>query len=365
MSGAVPFLDLRAGYEALRGEIDEAVARVLASGHYIGGPEVERFEADWAAYCGARHCVGVGNGLDALRLALEALEVGPGDEVIVPAHTFVATWLAVAQVGATPVPVEPDEGTFNIDAARVEAAIGPRTRAILPVHLYGQPADLDPLLALAARHRLAVVEDAAQAQGARHRGRRIGAQGHAVCWSFYPGKNLGALGDAGAVTTDDPALAERIRMLGNYGSRTKYVHELRGINSRIDPVQAAVLGVKLRHLDDWNARRARIAAAYLESLGGGALRLPAVPDWARPAWHLFVVRHPERDALRERLAERGIGTLIHYPVPPHRQRAFESMAGLSLPLAESMAAQVLSLPIGPQMTDEQVSAVIEAVRAEA
>jgi len=361
MTLTVPFLDLQAAYLELRAEIDAAVARVLQSGHYIGGPEVERFEADFARYCEAAECIGVGNGLDALRLVLQAMDIGPGDEVIVPSNTFIATWLAVAQVGAVPVPVEPDPATYNIDPARIEAAIGPRTRAIIPVHLYGQPADLDPILALARRHGLRVIEDAAQAQGARYRGRRIGGHGDAVCWSFYPGKNLGALGDAGAVTTCDAELAGRLRMLRNYGSRTKYVPETAGVNSRLDPLQAAVLGVKLARLDDWNARRRRIAAGYLAALPAHAMVLPSVPGWAEPAWHLFVIRHPDRDALQRQLAEAGVGTLIHYPVAPHRQGAFAAMAGMSLPISERLHREVLSLPIGPQLDAERMARVIEAV----
>lgn len=361
MTDAVPFLDLRAAYLELRAGIDAAVARVLDSGHYVGGPEVERFEAEYAAYCEARECVGVGNGLDALRLVLAALEIGPGDEVLVPSNTFIATWLAVAQVGAVPVPVEPDPATCNIDPARIEAAITPRTRAIVPVHLYGQPADLDPILAIARRRGLRVVEDAAQAQGARYRGRRIGAHGDAVCWSFYPGKNLGALGDAGAITTDDAALAQRLRMLRNYGSRTKYVHEAAGVNSRLDPIQAAVLGVKLARLDDWNARRRAVAARYLDGLHGTGLVLPTVPDWAEPVWHLFVVRHAERDALQRGLSAVGVGTLIHYPTPPHHQGAFAPMRAVELPISERIHREVLSLPIGPQLSAAQAGRVVEAV----
>lgn len=363
MTPSVPFLDLLGAYRALQTDIDAAVTRVLHSGHYIGGPEVERFESEFARYCEADACIGVGNGLDALHLVLVAMGIGPGDEVIVPSNTFIATWLAVAQVGAVPVPVEPDPQTFNIDPARIEAAITPRTKAIIPVHLYGQPADLDPILAIARRHGLKVLEDAAQAQGARYKGRRIGAHGDAVAWSFYPGKNLGALGDAGAVTTSDPELAARIRMLRNYGSSTKYVHEMQGYNSRLDPIQAAVLSVKLAHLDEWNGRRRRIAASYLDALRGTALTLPSVPEWAEPVWHLFVVRHPHRDALQKTLAEAGVGTLIHYPIAPHRQAAFADMAGLALPISERMHAGVLSLPIGPQMTEAQLHRAIEAVTA--
>jgi dTDP-4-amino-4,6-dideoxygalactose transaminase len=357
----VPFLDLHAAYRELKPEIDAAIARVLDSGWYILGPEVDAFEAEYATYCEAEHAIGVANGLDALHLALLAMGVGPGDEVIVPSNTYIATWLAVSQCGATPVPVEPVEATYNIDPARIEAAITPATRVILPVHLYGQPADLDPILAIARKHGLRVLEDAAQAHGARYKGRRIGAHGDAVAWSFYPGKNLGALGDGGAVTTNDPKLADRIRVLRNYGSRVKYVNEVKGFNSRLDPIQAAVLRVKLRVLDEWNARRRGIAQRYLAGLAGSGLLLPQVPEWAEPVWHLFVVRHPERDALVQRLNEAGVGTLIHYPVPPHLQEAYAEMGFEvgAFPVAERMAGNVMSLPMGAQMAAEGVAAICQ------
>jgi dTDP-4-amino-4,6-dideoxygalactose transaminase len=355
----VPFLDLRAAYLELKPEIDAAIARVLDSGWYILGPEVEAFEAEYAAYCEAKHAIGVANGLDALHLALLAMGVGPGDEVIVPSNTYIATWLAVSQCGATPVPVEPVKATYNIDPARIEAAITPATRVILPVHLYGQPANLDPILAIARKHGLRVLEDAAQAHGARYKGRRIGAHGDAVAWSFYPGKNLGALGDGGAVTTNDPEIADRIRVLANYGSRVKYINEVKGFNSRLDPIQAAVLRVKLRVLDEWNARRQGIAQRYLDGLAGSGLVLPQVPEWADPVWHLFVVRHPERDALVKRLNEAGVGTLIHYPVPAHLQEAYAEIGiGLgAFPVAEKMAGEVVSLPMGGQMGTEGVDVI--------
>ena len=361
---SVPFLDLKAPTEELRAEIDAAIARVVSSGWYVLGPEVSGFEADFAAYTGAAHCVGVGNGLEALHLALLAMGVGPGDEVIVPSNTYIATWLAVSQCGARPVPVEPDPATHNIDPARIAAAITARTKVILPVHLYGQSADLDPILAVAREHGLMVLEDGAQAQGAAYRGQRIGAHGHAVAWSFYPTKNLGALGDAGAVTTADPDLADRIRVLRNYGSRVKYTNEVCGYNSRLDPIQAAVLAVKLRHLDAWNARRAAIAARYLHAFADLPLGLPAVPNWAESAWHLFVVRAPERERLVARLAERGVETLVHYPIPPHRQQAYATSGwtDTQLPLATQLAGEVLSLPIGPHLSEEQAEQVIAAVR---
>ena len=359
----VPFLDLRGAYVELRPEIDASVARVLASGQYIAGEEVEAFEAEWAIYSQAKQAIGVANGLDALHLALRAMDVMPGDEVIVPSNTYIATWLAVSQCGAKPVPVEPDTRTFNIDPALIEAAITPRTKVILPVHLYGQPADMDPILVIARKHGLRVLEDGSQAHGARYRGQRLGAQGDAVAWSFYHGKNLGAMGDGGAVTTNDPQLADRIRLLRNYGSRVKYVNELQGYNSRLDPLQAALLRVKLRVLDEWNGRRKELAARYLQELsqnnfserGNAAIwnqpRLPFVPDWADPTWHLFVIRHPSREQLQKQLSDAGIGTMIHYPIPPHLQSAYASLCYRrgALPIAEVMASDVLSLPIGPHL----------------
>lgn len=360
----IPFLDLKAPYLELKPEIDEAIARVVSSGWFIGGPEVEQFEEDYAKYCGATYAIGVANGLDALHLALRAMDVGPGDEVIVPSNTYIATWLAVSQCGATPVPVEPDSRTFNIDPALIEAAITPRTKVILPVHLYGQPADMDPILAIAREHGLRVLEDGAQAHGARYKGQRLGAHGDAVAWSFYPGKNLGAMGDGGAVTTSDAQLADRLRVLRNYGSRVKYVNDVQGYNSRLDPLQAAILRVKLAHLDEWNARRRAIALRYHAGLTGCGLSLPHVPDGAEPVWHLYVVEHPRRDQLLEHMGKVGIGCLIHYPIAPHCQQAYAAAGWKQgdFPLAERMAAQVLSLPMGPHLLSEHADAVIDAVR---
>ena len=359
----IPFLDLKAPYLELKQELDEAIARVVSSGWFIGGAEVEEFEADYATYCGAIHAVGLANGLDALHLALRAMKVGPGDEVIVPSNTYIATWLAVSQCGAKPVPVEPDSSTYNFDPGRIEAAITPATRVILPVHLYGQPADMDPILAIARKHGLRVLEDGAQAHGARYKGQRLGAHGDAVAWSFYPGKNLGAMGDGGAVTTNDSQIADRLRVLRNYGSRVKYVNAELGYNSRLDPIQAAVLRVKLRHLDQWNNQRKAIAAQYSRELAGSGIGLPRVPYWADPVWHLFIIRHPQRDALQQRLTEAGIGTLIHYPIPPHMQQAY---AGLgyehgAFPVAEALAEEVLSLPMGPHTSIGDANSVIRAV----
>ncbi len=353
----IPFLDLRAAYLELKPEIDAAVLRVLDSGWYIGGAEVEAFEAEYADYCDTKYCVGVGNGLDALHLVLKAFGIGEGDEVIVPSNTYIATWLAVSYTSATIVPVEPDERTYNINPDLIEAAITPRTKAIIPVHLYGQPADLDPILEIAKRHNLRVLEDGAQAHGARYKGKRIGGHGDAVAWSFYPSKNLGAMGDAGAVTTNDPEIAEKIKMLRNYGSKVKYVNEIIGYNSRLDPIQAATLRVKLKVLDEWNSRRKVIAHTYLEQLDCTDLILPFVPDWADPVWHLFVVRYTDRMKTQTYLDDNNVGNLIHYPIPPHLQEAYSDlkMRKGSFPISESIHAEVLSLPIGPQQS-EQVTA---------
>jgi dTDP-4-amino-4,6-dideoxygalactose transaminase len=371
----IPFSDLGAVYRKLQPDIEVAISRVLASGHYIGGTEVEAFEAEYADYCGSKHALGLANGLDALHLALKAMDVGPGDEVIVPSNTYIATWLAVSQCGATPVPVEPDALTYNIDPTMIQAAISPRTKVILPVHLYGQPADLDPILDIARKHGLRVLEDAAQAHGARYKGKRLGAHGDAVAWSFYPGKNLGAMGDAGAVTTNDDQIADRIRVLRNYGSRKKYVHEVQGFNSRLDPLQAAILRVKLVHLNEWNSRRSAIAARYTNEFKvanldnsqqfSTSLLLPYVPTWAEPVWHIYVLQQPKRDEMLQTLLNSGIGTMIHYPIPPHLQNAYSS-AGLALrqfPIAEKIAEQCLSLPIGAYLSDSEVNKVIDAVSA--
>jgi dTDP-4-amino-4,6-dideoxygalactose transaminase len=360
----VPFLDLRADYKELRAEIDGAVARALASGWYIGGNEVEAFGRAYADYCEADHCVGVANGLDALHLALRALGIGEGDEVIVASNSYIATLLAVTMAGATPVLVEPDANTFNLDPALIEPAVTERTKAILPTHLYGQPADLDAIHAVARSHSLKVIEDAAQAHGARYKGRRIGAHSDAVCWSFYPTKNLGALGDAGAVTTNDPELARRIRMYGNYGWSTRYVSEVKGVNSRLDPIQAAVLAAKLPHLEDWNGRRRVVAEYYGRKLRNLRVQLPHVPEWAEPVWYLYVIQSPERDRLRSDLTQAGIESLVHYPVPPHLQQAYADLGYTrgSFPIAEALSDSVLSLPMGPHLLPDAAEKVASAVR---
>lgn len=361
----VAFLDLKAAYLELKNELDAAYHRVMNSGWFVLGEEVEAFEAEFAAYCGAAHCVGVGSGLDALYLILRAYNVGAGDEVIVPANTYIATWLAVSYAGATPVPVEPSERIHNLDPEKIARAITSRTKAIIPVHLYGNPADMDAIGKIARVHGLKVIEDAAQAHGAFYKGRRTGALSDAAAFSFYPGKNLGALGDGGAVTTNDETIADRVRVLHNYGSRIKYENESKGVNSRLDALQAAFLRVKLVHLDEWNDRRRFIAQRYLELLSQiPNLSLPVVPEWAKPVWHLFVVCHPARDALRNYLTQAQISTLIHYPIPPHLSGAYKelnSMAG-KLAITEQLAKTVLSLPIGPHLDEGPQQEVISKVR---
>jgi dTDP-4-amino-4,6-dideoxygalactose transaminase len=362
----VPFLDLKTPYRELQEELDAAYQRVMESGWYILGEEVELFEQEFAGFCGVRHCIGVGNGLEALHLILRAYGICPGDEVIVPANTYIATWLAVSYAGAVLVPVEPDARTYNLDPGRIESAITARTRAILPVHLYGQPADMDPIQEIAQRHGLKVIEDAAQAHGAAYKGTQAGALGNAAGWSFYPGKNLGALGDAGAVTTNDDELADRVRVLRNYGSRVKYYNEVKGYNSRLDPLQAAFLRAKLPHLNEWNQRRKSIVSVYRQKLAGiPELEVPSVPEGIEPSWHLFVVRHSRRDALQKHLADAGVGTLIHYPVPPHLSDAYAEMACKpgDFPITERIAQTALSLPIGPHLQAEQMQYVIDAMEA--
>jgi dTDP-4-amino-4,6-dideoxygalactose transaminase len=359
----IPFLELKPTYLELKDEFDAAYHRVMDSGWYLLGGELEAFETEFASFCGTKNCIGVGNGLDALHLILRAYGIGEGDEVIVPSHTFIATWLGATFAGAVPVPVEPCEDTYNIDPDRIERAITPRTKAIIAVHLYGQPSDMDPIMEIARKYGLKVIEDAAQAQGARYKGRRAGSLGDAAAFSFYPGKNLGAFGDAGAVTTDDDSLAEGLRTLRNYGSRVKYQHDLQGTNSRLDELQASFLRVKLRHLEEWNIRRREIAGKYLREIptGVGSVNLPTVPDWADPAWHLFVIRHPQRDLLQKKLHEAGISTLIHYPIASHQSGAYAGvkLPGGPFPIAEDLANTVLSLPIGPHLSEEKVEFIVK------
>jgi dTDP-4-amino-4,6-dideoxygalactose transaminase len=343
-------------------ELAEAMGSVLRSGRYVRGPEVEAFEAEFAQHVDVTGAVGVANGLEALQLALLALEIGPGDEVLVPAHTYIATWLAVTHTGARPVPIEPDPTTMQIDVARVSDAIGPRTAAILPVHLYGIPADVEELSAIARRYGLALVEDASQAHGARLNGRAVGSFGEAAAFSLYPTKNLGAIGDAGIVVSADSNLLERVRMLGNYGERRRNEHELLGRNSRLDELQAAVLRVKLRRLDSWNSSRRSRAELYMRGLQScrGTV-LPSVTAGGLPVWHQFVVRVSGRDAVRRELAKNGVETLIHYPVACHRTPAYAADYQKTLPISEQLAASVLSLPISPQLTDEACAYVCDVL----
>lgn len=359
----ISFLDLRAPYIQLKEEIDDAISRVVESGRYIGGEEIEVFEKEYALYCDAKYVVGVGNGLDALILSLLAMGVGPGDEVIVPSNTYIATWLAVSHCGAKLVPVEPNINTYNIDPRKIEAAITERTKIILPVHLYGQPAEMDAIFELSKSYGLKVLEDAAQAQGARYKNKRIGGHSDAVAWSFYPGKNLGAFGDAGAVSTNDSNLAERVRLLSNYGSKEKYINDIRGFNSRLDPIQAAVLRVKLRRLDQWNARREKIAERYIRGLAHTNLQLPEIAPMCESVWHQFTVLHNNRDKLCSELERKDIQTMMHYPIPPHLQTAYSELeyeVG-SFPISEYIHSRTLSLPIDPFLCDEGVDTVIAAV----
>ena len=367
---AVPFLDLRARVAARRHELDEALARVLDSGWFVLGPEVEAFERELAVALGAREAVAVGNGTDALFLALRALGVGPGDEVVTSSISAAFTALAVLQAGARPVFVDVDPRTLSLDPERAVRAVTPRTRAIVPVHLYGHPADMGPILALARERGLAVLEDACQAHGTLYEGRPVGTlagERGIGALSFYPTKNLGALGDGGGILVNDPSLASRLRQLRNGGQSDRYRHEVAGVNSRLDEMQAALLRVGLGHLAAGNERRRALAAFYERLLEGTGVEPLREQPYARAVFHLFVVRHPRRDALAAALRERGIGTLIHYPIPLHLQPAFASLGGKpgDLPVAEKAASEILSLPLYPELSDEQARAVVEAVRESA
>ncbi|MCY1200374.1 dTDP-3-amino-3,6-dideoxy-alpha-D-galactopyranose transaminase [compost metagenome] len=361
----IPFLDLKGINAELRDELLEACARVIDSGWYISGSELRAFEQEYAAYCGSRHCIGVANGLDALTLTLRAWieldRLREGDEIIVPANTYIATLLAITENGLVPVLVEPDDTSFNLSPRSVRAALTRRTRAILPVHLYGRLADMPELMKIADQHDLLVLEDAAQGHGASLDGRKAGNWGNAAGFSFYPGKNLGALGDAGAVTTSDDELAETLQALRNYGSHVKYRNLYQGLNSRLDEIQAAMLRVKLKHLDEQTAQRRRIARRYLDEIDNAAIRLP---DWQREeehVWHLFVIRSQQRDQLQKQLDKAGVQTMIHYPIAPHKQKAYSELNHIELPITERIHEEVLSLPMDPGMSPEQVDRVIEAV----
>lgn len=362
----VPFLDLQAQFRTIEREIRTALDEVLASSSYILGPAVTDFERRFAEVCGVSHCVALNSGTSALHVAMLCLGIGPGDEVIVPSMTFVATVWPVSYLGAKPVFVDVDPQRYTLDPARLEAAITPRTRAIVPVHLYGQCADMDPILQIAQRHGIAVIEDAAQAHGASYRGRPAGSMSAIACFSFYPGKNLGAYGEGGAIVTDRQDLADRARMLRDHGQKQRYVHEIVGYNYRMDGLQGAVLGVKLRHLEEWTAGRNRVAARYHEWLAGSGVIRPAPCPDGRHAYHLYVIRHPRRDALRARLQKAGIQTGLHYPIPVHLQEPYRPLGYRegSLPVSEEIARTCLSLPMYPELSEEQVRRVVEAIRRE-
>ena len=358
----ISFLDLRSVNQQYRTELIAACTRIIDSGWYIGGSELEQFEQQFASYCGTKYAIGVANGLDALILTLRAWkELGKlkdGDEVIVPSNTYIASILAISANNLTPILVEPCIDSFNIDPNKIETAITSRTKAILPVHLYGQLADMPAIIAIAKRHELLVLEDSAQAHGACLNGKRAGSWGDASGFSFYPGKNLGALGDAGAITTSDEELANTLRALRNYGSHEKYNNLFQGVNSRLDEIQAAMLNVKLIHLDDEIIHRRKVANAYLEGINNRAIILPTKENDSAHVWHVFVIRCERRDELQKYLAENGVQTLIHYPVPPHQQPAYKEWNELSYPISESIHAEVLSLPIGPTITEKQVVKII-------
>jgi dTDP-4-amino-4,6-dideoxygalactose transaminase len=360
----VPYLDLKAQYQSIKPEIDAAIARVLDSGQFVLGSEVAGFEQDFAAYCGTADCIALNSGTSALHLALLAAGVGPGDEVITVPFTFVASVAAVIYTGARPVLVDIDPRSFNLDPAAIEAAITPRTKAILPVHLYGQPADMDPIMEIARRHGLIVIEDAAQAHGAKYKGRPVGSIGDIACFSFYPGKNLGAYGEGGAVTTSNPEYARTVRMLRDWGQDRKYHHILRGYNYRMEGFQGAILRVKLRHLDKWTEARRAIVRQYNHLLAGCGVQTPSEMPWAHHVYHVYTLRSDDRDGLQAALTAEGIQTGIHYPVPVHRQPAYADLGygPGAFPLAESAAKQVLSLPLYPELSSQAVAEVAEVVK---
>ena len=359
----IPFLNLQANYVELKSELDQAYQRVMNSGWYILGSEVDSFEKEFAEFCQAKYCVGVGSGLDALSLSLKAVGVGEGDEVIVPANTFIATWLAVDYCGATPVPVEPEYGSGNINPLLIEQAITSKTKAIIPVHLYGQPAKMDEIFAIAEQYNLRVIEDAAQAHGALYRGRRVGALGNVGAFSFYPGKNLGAFGDGGAIVTDSIDIYESIKAMRNYGSNKKYIHHVKGVNSRLDELQAAFLRIKLKKLQAWNAQRKVIAEHYIKRFADTNVTPMALDESVESAWHLFVVKSSLRDELQTYLAGSGVETIIHYPESPHRQGAYSELAlsDNAFPVSLALQKQVLSLPMGPHLSMEEAEMVANLV----
>ena len=358
----IPFVSLARQNESIRDRLDDAYRRVMDSGWFILGAELEAFEEEFAQHSEAKYCIGIGNGLDALHFLLLAYGIGPGDEVIVPSNTFIATWLAVSQCGATPIPVEPDINSYNINPSLIEDAITPRTRCIIPVHLYGQPADMDSIKKIAAKHNLIVIEDAAQSQGAKYKGKRTGSLGHAAATSFYPGKNLGTLGDGGAILTNDESIAKKVKQYRNYGSSIKYHHEIKGFNSRLDEMQAAFLRVKLSVLDEWNKERKRLAQSYSDLLQNSDVLLPLTPSYAEPVWHLYVIRSRDRNALQKYLKNQGIDTVIHYPTPPHQQLCYKKIESWNLPIADLLAKEVLSLPIFYSMNNDEIEKVASTIK---
>lgn len=360
----IPFLDLKSPYKELKEELDAAYYRVMHSGWYLQGEEVDSFEKEFAIYCGVKHCISVSNGLEALHLTLRGWGIGEGDEVIVPANTYIATWLAVSYSGATPVPVEPDSLTYNIDPTRIEEVVSNKTKAIVAVHLYGQPAEMQAILDIAKKYGLKVLEDAAQAHGAQYHGQKVGGIGDAAGFSFYPGKNLGAMGDAGAITTNDDQLAGTVRKLHNYGSSVKYVHELKGFNSRMDEIQAAFLRVKLRILDEWNLRRANIAKEYMQQLKMVDIIAPYTLEYTHPVWHIFTIRTSKRQKLMNELSNKGICCLIHYPIPPHLSQAYKERCWRygDFPITELLAEEMVSLPMGPHLQLAQVGEVCRYIK---
>jgi len=360
------FFDLRSVNNASKSELTAAFNRVLESGWYVLGKEVNKFESEFANYCEVGNCIGVGNCLDALQFILQGFGIGSGDEVIVPSNTYIATWLAASNIGAIPVPVEPKIETYNIDPSRIQDSITSRTKAIIVVHLYGQPCNMDPVNEIAEKFGLKVIEDSAQAHGARYKGRRVGGLGDASGFSFYPSKNLGALGDGGAVTTNDQELTNKINLLRNYGSKAKYKNEVKGFNSRLDELQAAFLSEKLKVLDQQNEQRRKIASIYIERLAYfEEITLPVIPDWAEPVWHQFIIRHQKRDDLINKLRIAGIGTMIHYPIPPHLQLAYKEMGKKKgdYPISEIIHKEVLSLPITPGISLLELETIIDHIKA--
>lgn len=356
-------VDFNKEYNTFKNELDEAYFRVMQSGQYILGPETSTFEDEFAGYCGSKYCVGVGNGLDALLLALISLDVGKGDEVIVPSNTYIATWIAVSLTGAVPVPVEPLESTYNINPDLIENAITNKTKAIMPVHLYGQPADMDPIMEIAQKYDLKVVDDAAQAHGASYYGRKVGSLTDITAFSFYPTKNLGAIGDGGAITTNNAEIADKIKMLRNYGESQKYINRVIGYNSRLDELQAAFLRVKLKHLDTLTYKKKLIADEYNKKINNMNITLPYVPEHISPVWHQFVIKTSRRDNLKKYLLNNGINTLIHYPIPPHLQSAYSflNFEGINLSIAEMLSSTILSLPISWTMEKSEIDYVIDKI----